>query len=37
MVAGIDLGHGKFRRASTDDDIINTILNGVPGTGHAGV
>jgi putative heme-binding domain-containing protein len=33
LVAGIDLGRGKFRRASTDDDIINTILNGVPGTG----
>src|SRR5665213_1266343 len=33
LVAGIDLGRGKFRRASTDDDIIQTILNGVPGTG----
>jgi len=33
LVTGIDLGHGKFRRASTDDDLINTILNGVPGTG----
>jgi putative heme-binding domain-containing protein len=33
LVAGIDLGRGKFRRASTDDDLINTILNGVPGTG----
>ena len=33
LVTGIDLGRGKFRRASTDDDIINTILNGVPGTG----
>jgi putative heme-binding domain-containing protein len=33
LVTGIDLGHGKFRRAVTDDDIINTILNGVPGTG----
>jgi putative heme-binding domain-containing protein len=33
LVSGIDLGRGKFRRASTDDDIINTILNGVPGAG----
>ncbi len=33
LVTGIDLGRGKFRRASTDDDIIQTILNGVPGTG----
>lgn len=33
LVTGIDLGHGKFRRASTDDDVIRTILNGVPGTG----
>jgi putative heme-binding domain-containing protein len=33
LVTGIDLGRGKFRRASTDEDLINTILNGVPGTG----
>jgi len=33
LVTGIDLGRGKFRRASTDDDIVNTILNGVPGAG----
>ena len=33
LVTGIDLGRGKFRRAVTDEDIIQTILNGVPGTG----
>src|SRR5713226_3714018 len=31
-VAGIDLGHGKFRRATTDDDIANIIRTGIPGT-----
>ncbi len=32
LVPGIDLGHGKFRRASTDDDLVNTIRTGIPGT-----
>jgi putative heme-binding domain-containing protein len=31
-VPGIDLGHGKFRRAKTDDDIANIIRTGIPGT-----
>jgi putative heme-binding domain-containing protein len=31
-VAGIDLGHGKFRRAKSDDDIANIIRTGIPGT-----
>src|SRR3978361_875139 len=31
-VAGIDLGHGKFRRAKSDDDIANIIRTGTPGT-----
>ncbi|HEX4276801.1 MAG TPA: c-type cytochrome [Bryobacteraceae bacterium] len=31
-VAGIDLGHGKFRRAKDDDDIANIIRTGIPGT-----
>jgi putative heme-binding domain-containing protein len=31
-VPGIDLGHGKFRRASTDADLIKIIQNGIPGT-----
>lgn len=32
-VSGIDLGRGKFRRVSSDEEIVNVILNGVPGTG----
>jgi putative heme-binding domain-containing protein len=31
-IAGIDLGHGKFRRAKTDDDIAGIIRTGIPGT-----
>jgi len=31
-VAGIDLGRGIFRRAKTDQDLTQIILNGVPGT-----
>ena len=32
-VTGIDLGHGKFRRVSSDEEIVKVIMNGVPGTG----
>ena len=32
-ITGVDLGHGKFRRASTDDELRNIIINGIPGTG----
>lgn len=32
LVPGIDLGHGKFRRASTDEDLVNIIRTGIPGT-----
>src|SRR5229473_8530022 len=32
-VAGVDFGHGKFRRASSDNDIIEIVKAGVPGTG----
>ena len=32
QVAGIDLGHGKFRRAKTDDDVAAIIRAGIPGT-----
>jgi cytochrome c oxidase cbb3-type subunit 3 len=28
----VDLGHGKFRRASSDDEVIQIILTGIPGT-----
>ena len=31
-VPGVDLGHGKFRRASTDEDLIKIILKGIEGT-----
>jgi len=31
-VTGVDLGHNKFRRASTDADLIHIILTGIPGT-----
>ena len=31
-IAGIDLGHGKFRHATSDDDIAAIIRNGIPGT-----
>ena len=32
LVAGVDLGHGKFRRASTEEGLIRIIQNGIPGT-----
>jgi putative heme-binding domain-containing protein len=32
-VSGIDLSRGKFRRVSSDEEIVNVIVNGVPGTG----
>jgi putative heme-binding domain-containing protein len=32
-VAGVDLRSGRFRRASTDDDLIRVITTGIPGTG----
>jgi len=31
-VPGIDLGHNKFRRAKSDDDIAAIIRTGIPGT-----
>ena len=31
-VPGVDLGHGQFRRASSDDDLIGIILKGIAGT-----
>ncbi len=32
LVPGVDLGHGKFRRATTDEAVIQIIENGIPGT-----
>jgi putative heme-binding domain-containing protein len=31
-VAGIDLSRGQFRRATSDQDLIQIIRNGIPGT-----
>src|SRR5438552_850051 len=31
-VANADIGHGKFRRASGDDEIVRLIRNGIPNT-----
>jgi len=31
-VPGVDLGHGQFRRATTDDEIAEIIRRGIPGT-----
>ena len=30
---GVDLGHGKFKRANSDEDIAAIITHGIPGTG----
>jgi putative heme-binding domain-containing protein len=32
QVPGVNLGHGKFSRASSDEDLIKIIRNGIPGT-----
>lgn len=32
-VAGVDLGRGQFRRASSDEDLIRIIRTGIPNTG----
>jgi cytochrome c oxidase cbb3-type subunit 3 len=31
-IPGVDLGHGKFRRASSDEDLMKIILKGIEGT-----
>src|SRR5437868_7257241 len=31
-IPGVDLGHGKFKRASSYDNLVEIIGNGVPGT-----
>ena len=30
---GVDLGHGKFRRATSDEGVADIIMKGIPGTG----
>ncbi len=32
MIAGVDLGRGKFRQAKTDEDLVRIITKGIPGT-----
>jgi len=32
LVPGVDLGHGKFRRSSSEEGLIRIIQNGIPGT-----
>jgi len=32
QVSGVDLGHGTFRRASTDDEIVAIMIQGINGT-----
>src|SRR2546425_878311 len=33
QVGGVDLRSGRFRNASTDQDLTRVITNGMPGTG----
>jgi putative heme-binding domain-containing protein len=32
FVSGVDLGHGKFRRASTDNELVAIMVQGILGT-----
>jgi len=32
FVSGVDLGHGTFRRASTDNELVAIMVQGIPGT-----
>ena len=32
FVSGVDLMHGKFRRASTDNELVAIMVQGIPGT-----
>ena len=32
FVSGVDLGHGKFRRASTDNELVAIMVQGINGT-----
>ena len=36
-VSNADIGHGKFRRASTDDELARLIRNGIPNTPMTGM
>jgi putative heme-binding domain-containing protein len=32
-IADVDIGHGRFRRATTDPELVGIVLRGIPGTG----
>ena len=32
-ISGVDLGHGQYRRATTDADLVRIMRTGIPGTG----
>ena len=32
QVANVDLGHGVFRKPYTDDELMNVVMKGIPGT-----
>jgi len=32
-ISGIDLGHGQYRRATSDADLVRIMRSGIPGTG----
>ena len=32
VVPGVDLGHGRFRRATTDPELVGIVLRGIPNT-----
>src|SRR5438094_2091161 len=32
-ISGVDLGHGQFRRAASDNDLVRIMRTGIPGTG----
>jgi|SRR5579871_4420420 len=33
QVSGVDLGHDTFRHATSDQELVQIIINGIPGTG----
>jgi putative heme-binding domain-containing protein len=33
VVPDVDLGHGRFRRATTDPELVGIVLRGIPNTG----
>jgi len=35
-IPGVDFGHGKFRRASSDSDVVEIVKAGIPETGMPG-